>query len=97
MYPLPPRLTRPPDTENPLKAVKEGGRTIHEVGGAVMGEKSAESVTDRWSRVWDVPNLVVADGATFPNTADKNPTLTIMALAWRAAERLMEDMQRGDV
>lgn len=91
------RFTRQPETEDPLKAVKEGGKTIHEVGGAVMGEDAANSVTDRWSRVWDVPNLVVADGATFPNTADKNPTLTIMALAWRAAERLMEDMKRGDV
>lgn len=91
------RFTRSPETENPLKAVKEGGRTIHEVGGAVMGSDPAKSVTDRWNRIWDVPNLVVVDGAVFPGTADKNPTLTILALAWRATERLMEDMRRGEV
>lgn len=91
------RFTRPPDTDDPLKAVREGGRIIHEVGGAIMGEKAERSVTDRWCRTWDVPNVVVADGATFPTTADKNPTLSILAMAWRAADRLVEDLKKGDV
>lgn len=91
------RFTRPPDVDNPLKAVKEGGRTIHEVGGAVMGEKPEDSVTNEWCQVWDVPNLVIADGAVFPNTADKNPTLTIMAVAWRAAEHLADELKRGNL
>lgn len=91
------RFNRPPAIDDPIKAVKEGGKTIHEVGGAIMGEDPTKSVTNEWCQVWDVPNLVVADGATFPNTADKNPTLTIMAVAWRAADRLIENLKKGTI
>lgn len=91
------RLNRRPDVDNPLKAIKEGGKIIHEVGGAIMGKDARTAVTNSRSQVWDVPNLILADGATFPNTSDKNPTLTIMALAWRAADHLMEEMKRGNI
>jgi choline dehydrogenase-like flavoprotein len=89
------RYSRPP-AKDALTAIRNGGGTNHEVGGAIMGADPARSVTDRWSRTWDVRNLVVADGAVFANTADKNPTLTIMALAWRAAEQLLDDLRKGD-
>jgi choline dehydrogenase-like flavoprotein len=91
------RFNRRPETADPLKAIKQGGQIIHEVGGAIMGTKSGESVTNAWNQAWDVPNLVLADGATFPGTADKNPTLTIMALAWRAADHLMDEMKKGNL
>jgi choline dehydrogenase-like flavoprotein len=91
------RFSRPPETGNPLKAVKNGGSIIHEVGGAVMGEKPDRSVTNAWCQVWEAPNVIVADGATFPGTADKNPTLTILALAWRAADHLMEELKKGSL
>lgn len=91
------RFSRPPYTEDPLKAIKQGGQIIHEVGGAIMGEKAGSSVTNEWSQTWDVPNLIMADGAPFPNTADKNPTLTIMALAWRAADRLVDELKKGNL
>jgi len=90
------RFARPPETD-PLKVVRAGGSVIHEVGGAIMGDDPAKSVTNRWSQAWDVPNLVVADGATFAGTADKNPTLTIMALAWRAADHLLDEMKKGNL
>lgn len=90
------RLSRPPEMD-PLKAIRNGGGTNHEVGGAIMGADPKKSVTNGWSQTWDVPNLIVADGAVFANTANKNPTLTIMALAWRAAEHLLDEMQRGNV
>ena len=67
------------------------------IAGDAFAGDPASSVTDAWSRTWDVPNLIVADGATFPNTADKNPTLTILALAWRAADHLVEEMKRGNL
>ena len=79
------------------KIIRGGGEVIHEVGGAIMGADAHTSVTDRWSRTWDVKNLYVADGAVFANTASKNPTLTIMALAWRAAEHLLEEMKKGNI
>jgi choline dehydrogenase-like flavoprotein len=54
-------------------------------------------VTNRWGQTWDVPNLFVADGAVFASNADKNPTLTIMALAWRAADHLLDRMNRKEL
>jgi choline dehydrogenase-like flavoprotein len=63
----------------------------------MMGADPAGSVTDSWGRTWEVKNLVLADGATFCSNADKNPTLTIMALAWRAADRLLEQMRLNNI
>lgn len=80
-----------------FKSMKPGGSVIHEVGGAIMGAKSAESVTNQWSQTWDVKNLFLADGATFASTADKNPTLTIMALAWRMADRVADELRKGNL
>ena len=79
------------------QAIAPGGSIIHEVGGAIMGTDSANSVTDRWGQAWDVGNLFVTDGAVFPSNADKNPTLTIMALAWRAADHILERMRRKEL
>ena len=45
---------------------------------------------------WDVDNLVVADGGVFTSNAHKNPTLTIMALAWRSMDHLAERMRKGE-
>ncbi len=78
-------------------AIQPGGRVIHEVGGAIMGEEAAKSVLNRWGQVWTTPNVIVADGAAFCSSPDKNPTLTIMALAWRAADHLLAEMQRQSV
>jgi choline dehydrogenase-like flavoprotein len=63
------------------------GSAIHEVGGAPMGIDPEASVIDTWGRCWDAPNLVVADGAAFPAGCWSNTTLTIIALAMRAAEK----------
>jgi choline dehydrogenase-like flavoprotein len=54
-------------------------------------------VCNRWNQTWDVPNLFVCDGAAFASNSDKNPTLTIMALAWRSCEWLMGEMKAGSV
>ena len=86
-----------PAVDDPLKSIKPGGSVIHEVGGAIMGPDARGSVTDRWGRTWDSKNVFVADGATFASTADKNPTLTIMALAWRTADFVLEQMRKGDL
>jgi choline dehydrogenase-like flavoprotein len=83
--------------EDGAKAIAPGGSIIHEVGGAIMGSSASNSVTDRWSQTWDIDNLVIADGAVFASNADKNPTLTIMALAWRAADRILERMRRREL
>jgi choline dehydrogenase-like flavoprotein len=79
------------------RAIRPGGSIIHEVGGAIMGSSAANSVTNRWSQTWDVSNVFVTDGAVFASNADKNPTLTIMALAWRAADHILERMRRREL
>lgn len=74
-----------------------GGYIIHEVGGAIMGSDPESSVVNQWGQSWDVKNLFITDGAPFPSNADKNPTLTIMALAWRASDYMLAAMKRREL
>jgi choline dehydrogenase-like flavoprotein len=77
------------------KAIAAPGQIIHEVGGAIMGSDAKRSVLNEYCQSWEVPNLFVTDGAAFVSNADKNPTLSIMAVAWRASEYLVEEMRKG--
>jgi choline dehydrogenase-like flavoprotein len=79
------------------KAIAPGGFIIHEVGGALMGADRRDSVTNEWCQTWDVPNLFINDGAIFVSNADKNPTLTIMAIAWRASDHILQRMRRREL
>ncbi len=79
------------------EAIDPGGKIIHEVGGAMMGTDAKTSVCNQWNQTWDVPNLFLTDGAPFPSNADKNPTLSIMALAWRAGDYLIEQARKGNL
>lgn len=90
------RMRRTPEPDG-AKAIENGGVIIHEVGGAIMGTDPAKSVTNQWSQTWDVPNLFLADGAPFCSNADKNPTLTIMAQAWRAADRIVAELKKQNL
>jgi choline dehydrogenase-like flavoprotein len=89
--------THGPIKTDGAKAIAPGGSIIHEVGGAIMGSNAATSVTNQWCQTWDVNNLFITDGAVFASNADKNPTLTIMAVAWRAADHILERMRRKEL
>jgi choline dehydrogenase-like flavoprotein len=85
---------------NPLsgpEAIAPGGSIIHEVGGCIMGADRHTSVTNQWQQTWDVKNLFITDGAVFASNADKNPTQTIMALAWRASDHILSSMRRREL
>jgi choline dehydrogenase-like flavoprotein len=82
---------------DPRDMIRPGGNVKHEVGGAIMGHDPKTSVTTPWCRTWEVPNLFFADGAPFCSNADKNPTLTIMALAWRTADHVLAEMGRRNL
>jgi len=86
-----------PLTSNPLEIIAKGGRVIHEVGGAIMGGVQTQSVCNGWNQTWDVNNLFVCDGAAFASNSDKNPTLTIMALAWRTGDYIVEQSRQGNL
>ena len=73
------------------------GNCCHEMGTARMGDDPAASVVDRWCRTHDVPNLYVLDGSFFPTATGVNPTLTIMANAWRCSERIAREHATGRV
>ena len=62
-----------------------------------MGEDPDTSVVDADQRFHGIPNLYVIDGSVFPTAGGYNPTLTIQALAWRAAERLAQRNRSGQV
>ncbi|HWA67035.1 MAG TPA: GMC family oxidoreductase [Mycobacteriales bacterium] len=66
-------------------------RNAHLVGGARMSARPEDGVVDADLRTWSIPNLYVVDGSVLPTQGSANPALTIMALAARAADRLVVD------
>ena len=77
--------------------ISRGGEIIHEVGTTQMGDDRRKSVLNPYCQAWDCKNLFVADGAPFVSNADKNPTLSIMALAWRTSEYVADQVKKLNV
>jgi choline dehydrogenase-like flavoprotein len=71
------------------------GTIAHYGGTARMHAKPEYGVVDAWNRVYDAPNVLVCDAACFTTAAEKNPTLTVMAIAARAATRLAHDLKHA--
>jgi gluconate 2-dehydrogenase alpha chain len=63
-------------------------QTTHNTGGAIMGANPQESVVNRYLQHWDVPNLFVTGASAFPQNPGYNPTGTIGALTFWAAEAI---------
>ncbi|MBA3342333.1 MAG: GMC family oxidoreductase [Gemmatimonadaceae bacterium] len=74
--------------------IAAGGQIIHELGGTRMGTDPKTSVVSGNCQAHDVKNLFVADGAPFVSQADKNPTWTILALAWRTSDYITDQMKK---
>ncbi len=73
------------------------GLCIHEMGGARMGRSADVSVCDGNNALWEVPNVMVTDGACMASSACQNPSITYMALTARAAALAVERMNRGEL
>ena len=80
-----------------LTASRTAGEIIHEMGTARMGQRSENFGAEQICQAHDVKNVFVADGAPFVTNPDKNPTLTIMALSWRASEYLIDQAKERKV
>jgi choline dehydrogenase-like flavoprotein len=73
------------------------GSAIHEHGTCRMGDDAKKSPLNAFNQMHDVKNVFVVDGSAFTTASEKNPTLTILALAWRATDYLADQMKRGEV
>jgi choline dehydrogenase-like flavoprotein len=69
----------------------------HLMGTCRMGSDPQLSVVDRWNRAHGVPNLFVVDGSSLVTSGRQQPTATIQALAYRAAEHITEAARRGEL
>src|SRR5438552_15067473 len=77
--------------------VTEQSGSNHLLGTCRMGTDAAASVVDRSHRTHDVPNLFICDGSSFVTSGRGQPTCTIQALAYRAAERIAQRARAGEI
>ena len=73
------------------------GYYIHELGGAPLAAREGEGVLNRWNQLWRTPNLLVTDGSCWPSAGWQSPTLTEMAITWRACEHAATALRRGEL
>lgn len=71
--------------------------SVHLMGTCRMGNDPAKSVVDKYNRTHDVRNLFVVDGSSFVTSGRQQPTATIQALAYRAANHMIEFAKRGEI
>jgi len=84
------------DGPNPY-GIQDGGVIIHELGVVRMGANPKTSALNGFCQAHDVKNVFVTDAASFVSNPDKNPTLTIMAICWRASEYLLDQGKKGNL
>jgi choline dehydrogenase-like flavoprotein len=73
------------------------GSAIHEHGCCRMGEDPKRSALNRFNQMHEVKNVFVVDGSSFTSASEKNPTLTILSLSWRATDYLASEMKKGNL
>jgi gluconate 2-dehydrogenase alpha chain len=64
-------------------------QSTHNTGGAIFGDDPSTSVLNRYLQVWDCPNVFVTGASVFPQNAGKNPTGPVGALAYWAADAIL--------
>jgi choline dehydrogenase-like flavoprotein len=77
--------------------IDPAGSAIHEHGTCRMGTDPKQSALNGFGQMHEVKNLFVVDGSSFPSASEKNPTLTILALAWRASDFLADELKKGNL
>lgn len=70
-------------------------QSTHNTGGVIMGADPETSAVNNYSQMWDVENLFVVGASSFPQNAGYNPTGTVGALSYRAAEGILKYMEQG--
>lgn len=78
----------------PVYIEKITGNASHQHSTIRMGNDPEESVLNKWCQAHEVDNLYAVDGSPFPTSTGMNPTLSIMANAWRVADRIVQQKGR---
>jgi choline dehydrogenase-like flavoprotein len=73
------------------------GSAIHEHCTCRMGADPKRSALNQFNQAHEVKNLFVVDGSSFATASEKNPTLTILALSWRATDYLAQELQKRNL
>jgi gluconate 2-dehydrogenase alpha chain len=97
--------TGPLTPENPIVSGGPGSlpahydtvpyQSTHNTGGAIMGADPGTSVVNGYLQMWNVPNVFVVGACNFPQNAGFNPTGTVGALSYRAAEGILKYHKTG--
>jgi choline dehydrogenase-like flavoprotein len=77
--------------------VNDSRGSAHNRGTCRMGNDPKTSVVDKYHRAHDGPNLYIVDGSNLVTGGRNHPTMTIQALAYRAADHLVRAVKRGDL
>ena len=78
--------------------IRRNAMTVYHFAGTCrMGDDPATSVVDRDHRSHDVPNLFICDGSSFVTSGRGQPTMTIMALAFRASEHMIAAARNNEI
>ena len=77
--------------------VRDARGSAHNRGTCRMGDDPRTSVVDQYHRAHDVPNLFIVDGSNLVTGGRNHPTMTIQALAFRAADHLIQAARGGDL
>ncbi|MGO4547632.1 GMC family oxidoreductase [Paenibacillus sp. 2TAB23] len=70
-------------------------QSTHNTGGVIMGSNPGNSAVNTYSQMWDAENVFVVGASSFPQNAGYNPTNTVGALAYRAAEGIVKYREKG--
>jgi choline dehydrogenase-like flavoprotein len=76
-------------------SIEDNLPSTHLMGTCRMGNDPKQSVVDRYNRAHDVPNLVIVDGSSLVTAARQQPTATIQALAYRAADYAIQAAKKA--
>ncbi len=71
--------------------------STHNLGTNRMSAKARDGVVNKWGQTHDIKNLFISDGSQFTTGAAENPTLTIVALAMRQADRIAKEMSKKNL
>ncbi|MGH7920294.1 MAG: GMC family oxidoreductase [Candidatus Dormibacteraceae bacterium] len=70
-------------------------QSTHVTGGAIMGAAPGTSTVNNWLQMWNYPNVFVVGASAFPQNPGKNPTGTVSALAYWAADGIINHYRRS--